>query len=99
MWSLYDWFYTTEVTTEKTLPGPGRNMPNMADLLKERKLSLKSPIIIGELKKLCQLNEAMLARKNLKHIVVAPRITTFPCINPLFAELRIRARKMQISSY
>jgi hypothetical protein len=96
MWSLYNWFYD-DVTIGENITGPGRNMPDMAILLKERKLSLKSPVIIEELKQMCQLTEVMLAKKNLKHIVAPPRITTFPCINPIFKELRIKSRKMQLS--
>ena len=98
MWSLYEWFYSVEDKSSASVaPGPARNMPDMARLLKERKLTLKSPIIISELKEMSNLTENVLsARNKLKHVEVPPRQTEWPCINPLFHELRDRARKLHI---
>lgn len=77
--------------------GPGRNLPRLEDLIKNAKVSLKSPSVVKSLKDLSKITETMIAKSRLRKINVPPRQTVWPCTNPLFYELRIKAMKMHVA--
>lgn len=79
---------------EVSFPGPGRNFP--AECLIEAKGKLKSAVVVKTLSEMPLLTEAMLKRNKLKHVEVPPRQLYFPCVNPLFHELRAKAQSMSI---
>jgi hypothetical protein len=103
MWSIYKWFAPEVKSNDDKIilkikeTGPGRNLPFLGDILQSKNLTLKSAIIIEKLNDMSQLNAVLLTLKSLKHVEVPPRQTIFPCINPLFQELRIKAKQMNIS--
>ena len=69
-------------------PGPGRNIPNLSEILQQAKVRLKSPEVIEALQAMNRVPETMLVRERLKHIDIPPRQTEWPCMNPIFIELR-----------
>ena len=81
----------------KFIAGPGRNLPRLDELLKNSKVSLKSPSVIKSLNDLSKITEATIAKSRLRKIVVPPRQTVWPCTNPLFKELRKRAKQLQVA--
>lgn len=88
MWlRISDW-WVGSIPIKQAHPGPGRNIPNLSEMLQQAKLTLTSPEVIEVLQISSGITETMLVRNNLKHVDVRPRQTSWPCTNPLFIELR-----------
>ena len=73
-------------------PGPGRNIPDLSEILQQAKIKLKSPEVIKVLQTMSGVPEALLVRKKLRHIESSPRPTDWPCVNPIFIELRQKCK-------
>jgi hypothetical protein len=87
MWSLLSVYWYGEQQTQ-IRPGPGRNIPDLSEILQQAKIKLKSPEVIDLLQKMNGMPESLLIRSKLRHIQVHPRVTEWPCVNPIFIELR-----------
>jgi hypothetical protein len=86
MWSLFSsYWFGKEIDIR---PGPGRNIPDLSEILQQAKIKLKSPEVIKVLQSMNGLPESLLMRDKLRHIESIPRTTEWPCMNPLFIELR-----------
>ena len=94
MWSLLSSYWYGEQPTY-IRPGPGRNIPDLSQILQQAKIKLKSPEVIDLLKKMNGMPESLLVRSKLRHTQVPPRITEWPCMNPLFIELRQKCKLKQ----
>jgi hypothetical protein len=103
MWSFYEWMTTThpvieiiktESGTEPRISihsGAARNLPPFIEELRLKKLSLKSREVVDHLKGSSLTTEVVLALKTLRHIEIPKRVLYYPCTNPLFIELRLKA--------
>jgi hypothetical protein len=87
MWSMLSeyWFGSTKTYIR---PGPGRNIPDLSEILQQAKIQLKSPEVVKVLQSMSGVPESLLVRDKLRHIEICPRATEWPCVNPIFIELR-----------
>ena len=96
MWSLFSGYWFGKQIEIR--PGPGRNIPDLSAILQQAKIKLKSPEVIEVLQTMSGVPESLLVRDKLRHIEILPRNTEWPCVNPIFIELRqkytLRQRKL-----
>jgi hypothetical protein len=107
MWSFYEWMTTTNSITEiiktesGTEPrismhsGAARNLPLFIEELRLKKLSLKSREVVDHLKSASLTTEVVQALRTLRHIEIPKRVLHYPCTNPLFIELRLKALEIR----